>query len=237
VAVHDWTRIYAGAFHDFHHGWTAEVRRTLQRIVPDGYYALLANLSEGVGPSVLELARPGGGLAVVTELPMAESGITDELAWYARKANAVTVRLSRTHQVVAVVQLVVAGNKTDRTTLESFTRRAQELLAAGIHLTVIDVFPPGPRDPEGIHPLIWGDDSTSAFRIDPAKPLTCAAYVGGAYPEAFVETFAIGDRLPDMPLFLTAREYVELPLEATYRAAYAEVPPAVREVLEASPGG
>jgi hypothetical protein len=36
-----------------------------------------------------------------------------------------------------------------------------------------------------------------------------------------------------MPLFLTAESYVDVPLEATYRAAYRGVPEKWRRVLEA----
>jgi hypothetical protein len=61
---------------------------------------------------------------------------------------------------------------------------------------------------------------------------------GGAacrgYPclEAFIEPAAVGGSLAEMPLFLTSDEYVPVPLEATYNAAFAEVPRRWRRVLE-----
>jgi hypothetical protein len=45
---------------------------------------------------------------------------------------------------------------------------------------------------------------------------------------------AVGDTLPDMPLFLEVGQVVEVPLEATYNAAFAEFPRRWRRVL-ASP--
>ena len=44
---------------------------------------------------------------------------------------------------------------------------------------------------------------------------------------------AVGDLLPDMPLFLEPEQAVEVPLETTYAAAFTEVPRRWRRVLEA----
>lgn len=50
VTIHDWTRGGPGAWHDFHYGWIAEIRRQLNGgLLPDRYYAL---------------AEPQGGFAV-----------------------------------------------------------------------------------------------------------------------------------------------------------------------------
>jgi hypothetical protein len=49
--------------------------------------------------------------------------------------------------------------------------------------------------------------------------------------EAFVEPFAVGDELPTIPLFLTADDYLNVPLEASYQAAFEAVPDVWREVL------
>ena len=46
-------------------------------------------------------------------------------------------------------------------------------------------------------------------------------------------TVAVGDALPDMPLYLTPEFYVNVPLEATYRTAFDAVPRLYRDVLEA----
>ncbi|MFN4258969.1 MAG: hypothetical protein ACK4RK_06700 [Gemmataceae bacterium] len=63
------------------------------------------------------------------------------------------------------------------------------------------------------------------------RPLTTAAYVGGVVVEAFVTHFAVGEPLPEMPLFLTRENYVMVPLEATYQAAWEDVPARYQEVL------
>jgi hypothetical protein len=43
---------------------------------------------------------------------------------------------------------------------------------------------------------------------------------------------AVGDSLPDMPLFLDPGHYVHTPLEPTYQAAYRGVPKRWREILD-----
>src|SRR5438067_7810926 len=42
MPVHDWTRVEAGIFHDFHTTWVAQVQNSLnQGVLPEGYYALI----------------------------------------------------------------------------------------------------------------------------------------------------------------------------------------------------
>jgi len=46
-----------------------------------------------------------------------------------------------------------------------------------------------------------------------------------------VEFVAVGDELPDMPLFLKPEIYVPTPLEATYQAAWQEFPTPLKGLL------
>src|SRR5438309_823998 len=40
MPIHDWTRVEAGIFHDFHHGWIADIKRALNAgVLPPNYYA------------------------------------------------------------------------------------------------------------------------------------------------------------------------------------------------------
>ncbi len=107
-----------------------------------------------------------------------------------------------------------------------------ELLRGGIHLLIVDPFPPGPRDPQGIHRAIWVEFTDGDFALPPDRPLTLAAYIGGPCPEAFVEPTAVGRPLPEMPLFLTPHTYILMPPEATYQAAWEAVPAYWRRVLQ-----
>jgi hypothetical protein len=64
------------------------------------------------------------------------------------------------------------------------------------------------------------------------KPLTVAAYFAGELKTAYVEPVAVGDRLPELPIFLSETTYVLAPLETTYQAAWANCPDVVRELVE-----
>src|SRR5262249_21167695 len=127
-------------------------------------------------------------------------------------------------QVVALIEIVSPGNKASRHALRAFVEKSVEFLEAGIHLLVLDLFPPGPRDPQGIHGAIWSEIIDDNFRLPPDKPLTLVSYSAGYVKRAFIEPVAVGDELPPMPLFLEAEGYVLAPLEATYQAAFDAVP-------------
>ena len=98
-------------------------------------------------------------------------------------------------------------------------------------MLIVDLFPPTPRDPQGIHKAIWDELIENDFALPPDRPLTLAAYIGGPLPEAFVEPTAIGAPLSELPLFLTPDSYVPVPLEATYLSAWEAVPSFWRDVL------
>jgi hypothetical protein len=159
--------------------------------------------------------------------------ITDEEKWYVAKKKSVTIRHVSEHRLIAVLEILSPGKKASRRELDRFVNKAGELLGAGIHVSVVDLFPPSPRDPHGIHPLVWGDDDTPPFPFDPAKPLTCAAYRAGPLREAFVEPVAVGDSLPELPIFLADSEFVSVLLEETYEAALNDVPEVWRSELTA----
>ena len=56
MPVHDWTRVSAGTFHDFHQTWLVEMKRALNSgILPPGFYALAEQIAGGLGPDVLAL--------------------------------------------------------------------------------------------------------------------------------------------------------------------------------------
>jgi hypothetical protein len=242
MPVHDWTRVDAGIFHHFHHSWIEEIQRCLnQRLLPPEYYALAEQIAGGLGPDVLTLQKPathvaqveepGGGVAVAEVPPKARFHERAEMDAYAAKAKAVVIRHRSKHQVVAVVEIVSPGTKNSRNELRSFARKATELLQAGIHLLVVDLFPPGPRDPQGIHKAIWDEVMDNEFQLPEDKPLTVASYIGGICPEAFIEPVAVGDALPEMPLFLVPEIYVPVPLDATYSAAWDALPSFWRDVV------
>jgi hypothetical protein len=242
MPVHDWTRVTAGIFHDFHHTWITELKRALNRgLLPPDHYALAEQIAGGLGPEVLTLQRPAadsrsvpepaGGIALTTAPPQVQYRLRAEPDQYAAKAKSVVIRHSTDHRVVAIVEIVSPGNKSSRHGLRAFVKKALEMLQGGIHLLIVDLFPPSDRDPEGLHKAIWDELIDNTFTLPADRRLSLAAYVAGPVPEAFVEPTAVGLTLKEMPLFLTPDVYVPVPLEATYQSAWEDVPSFWRDVL------
>lgn len=126
--------------------------------------------------------------------------------------------------MVAVVEIVSPGNKNNGAALRSFVQKSLDLIRRDVNLLVIDLFGPSPRDPQGIHPLIWGEVREEPFELPSDTPLTLAAYAAGPPPAAYVEPVAVGDVLADMPVFLDADTYVLAPLEPSYQETWARCP-------------
>ncbi len=236
MPIHDWSRVNAGTFHDFHTAWITECRNALNGgILPHSYYAMAEQIAGALGPDVLTLqAAEGNGaetgeplagpIALATVMPRARFTAAAEMDEYVRKQRTLVIRHSSDDRLIALLEVVSPGNKASRHAIRSFVAKATEALYRGYHLLVVDLHPPGPRDPQGIHGVIWGEISDDAFTAPPDKPLTLAAYSAGPIKRAFVEPVAVGDVLPDMPLFLEPEAYVNVPLEATYQAAWKGVP-------------
>ena len=107
-------------------------------------------------------------------------------------------------------------------------------LERGVHVLLVDLFPPGPHDPGGIHGAILQslEQSDESDDLPAGRPLTLASYVAGPPVDIYLEHLAVGAPLAEMPLFLRPDRYVNVPLEPTYQAAYRAMPAFWREVLE-----
>jgi hypothetical protein len=251
MPIHDWTRVDAGVFHDFHFSWIGSIRHTLNDgLLPSGYYAMAEQVTGPGNPDVLALRYPEGDAGngpqssppdpstsrgpLITTAPRVRYHDRAEEEIYAAKARGIVIRRSNGDRVVAVIEIVSPGNKGSRHAIRSFVSKAVEYLNAGVQLLVIDLWPPTPRDPQGIHPAIWSEIVDRSFELPPDKPLTLASYSVGVVKEAWVELVAVGDTLPDMPLYLTPNGHVDVSLELTYQTAWAEVPHRWKQILEPS---
>jgi hypothetical protein len=240
MPIHDWTRVNAGILHDLHHTWIGELRTALNGgLLPAGYYALAEQVTKPHGPDVLTLQEaretrtrgaPTGGIALLEKPPKVRVvQKQSETELYAKKANRVAIRHSSDDHIVTMIEIVSPGNKSSRHAVDEFLDKVYSIFDEGIHLLLIDLFPPTSRDPQGVHALIWGD----AAPAPPAGlPLTLAAYNAVPPVQAFVEPTAVGTALIDMPLFLDEGHYVPAPLEPTYQAAWRGMPQRWKTVLE-----
>ena len=252
MPIHDWTRVDAGLFHNFHQDWISEIYRALNSgILPADHYALIEQHGGKFVPDVValkartpepmewfgETAPPrnvpavddSGGVLVAE--PKARVRAEVSLDAYRRKQSVVAVRHASGDDLVAVIEIVSEGNKSGRKPLEDFVEKVGRFLDLGVHLLIVDLQPPTARDPMGIHGAIWDYLNGQPHVAPPDKPLTLAAYESSLATVAYVEPVSVGDPLIDMPLFLRPGAYVPVPLEATYQAAWESLPKRWRDVV------
>jgi hypothetical protein len=177
--------------------------------------------------------RDGPGTTALLESPpaLAVAGETD-MEFYRRKQNRVAIRSSTDDELVAVIEIVSAANKSGRRAVEQFVEKAAALLQSDVHLMLLDVQPRTPRDPDGIHGVLWEYVAGEAYAAPAGKPFTFASYEAGPRIRAYVQHAAVAEPLPEMPLFLKPGGHIPLALESMYQAAYANVPGRWRAVLE-----
>jgi hypothetical protein len=204
MPVHDWTRVSDGTFHDFRYSWVLEIKRALKRgLLPERFY-------------------------VMAEQSGSERDTPDS---YTVRERSLVIRHSSDDRIVAMIEVLSPGNKASRHAIRSFVDKAVAALDGGIHLLLVDVHPPGPRDPHGIHGVVLNEIGTEEYVLGKERPLTAVAYIGGTRVEAFVSHFAVGEPIPPMPLFLTRENCVYVPLEAPYMAAWEDAPPQYQTAL------
>jgi hypothetical protein len=241
MPIHDWTRVPSGLCRHFHQDWTIEIARALNRgRLPRGLAALV---EQRVGPweaDVLAIEQRGrsrrsesgtdGSLATVPQPTATIVRWTDRDPYPAR-ANRVVVR-HHLGRIVAVIEIVSPGNKDSRAALREFVEKTVDLLLAGIHVLVVDLFPPTRRDPFGIHKAIWDEFVEEDFTIPEGTDRILVSYMTGDKRGAYIKPVGVGDGLPDMPLFIASDFHVMVPLEPTYRATWDASPEEMRVAVE-----
>lgn len=250
MPIHNWAACNEGLFHWFHQRWIGTISDWLNGgRLPEGCYAIGELYAEGRIPDVLAVEdRPAeNGKAARTTAPsanghgvaLAEAPPKTRFQWegetqaYLDRKDLVAVR-NVDGILLAVLEIVSPGNKSSKARFDKFIAKTVDLLSHGVHVLVIDLFPPTVRDPHGIHHAIW-TDYNGEFEFHPDKPLTLASYMASSedcVPRAFAEPVAVGDVLPEMPLFLWPERYVSLELEPTYAAAWAVYPAPLKPKVE-----
>ncbi|WP_020469741.1 DUF4058 family protein [Zavarzinella formosa] len=242
MPAHDWTRVDSNLYHHFHQMWSAQMTNTLNAILkPKGYFALVEQHTGTPAPDVIALKTDfdseddeTGDVAVAARpktrlVQQLESNAEKD----ARRANRISIRHSL-GKVVAIIEIVSPGNKNSRRAIRSFVGKTVEFLEEGIHLLVIDLFPPSIRDPQGIHAVITEALGDTPLAMPEGKPLTLVSYEAADPVTAYIEPFAVGDVLPDMPLFLRSQEHIFVPLEASYQATWEMLPEPFRDAVQPS---
>ncbi len=240
MPLHDWTRVPSGLFHHLRQSWSVRIADALNAgRLPRGIVALVEQRSgprEGDVLAIEARARgprwdvEAGGVATM-EPPATPIVHRSEKEIYAGWANRIVLR-HHLGRIVAVIQILSPGNKDSRAALRDFVEKTIQFLREGIHVLVIDIFPPTPRDPLGIHKVVWDEIEDMPFEFPPGKDRILVSYETGGERAAYIEPVAVGDVLPEMPLFLASGLHVPVPLEPTYQATWDAAPLELRQVVE-----
>ena len=216
MPLHDWSRLEAWGFHGFQLSWFVQLTTLLNRGgLPKGYYI------------DSELVKP--------EAPVhpPENPFRDILP----PRHRLVVRRTPGDVGVAVIEIVSPVNKQSPRRLTEFTSRVAAAIAAGMHVLVVDIFPPGRYDPHGIHGAIWKRlGNADGYTLPSPTARAVVSYAAGPPVETFLDHPTVGNPLPDMPLFLTPDRYVTIALDSAYQQAYPATPFVYREVLDPLPG-
>ena len=186
MPIHDWTRVSSGTFHDFHQGWTIEIRNVEQRGSPG---RLLRN-GRPMGKrtrtrrhcaSVTQPGTRGRGLVVAETPPRIKRAarVDTEFALYPRKANRIVIH-HELGRVVAMIEIVSPGNKDNKHAVASFIAKAVGLHPHRDSFSDDRLVPFWTSRPARYSP---GDLGRTGWRVAgsrPAdKPLTVAAFDAG----------------------------------------------------------
>lgn len=105
MAVHDWTRVLPGTFHDFHGRWITHLSESLNAgLLPAGYYALSEQPAEDARPDVLAL--------------------TSEAELTATRQRTLVIRHASGDRIIALLEIVSPGNKDRRFSVDRFVGKA-----------------------------------------------------------------------------------------------------------------
>ena len=240
MPFHDWTRVPAGLLHHFHQSWSIRIADALNAgPLPQGVAALVEQRSGPRESDVLAIEARSGrsqveldvrGVATM-EPPVSQIVRRSDKQIYAGRANRIVVR-HHLGRILAVIEILSPGNKDSRAALRDFVEKTVQFLQEGVHVLAIDLFPPTPRDPNGIHQVIWDEVGDDSFVFPPGKDRLVASYESSKELVAYLEPVSVGETLPEIPLFLTPGHHVPVPLEATYQATWQAAPQELRLAVE-----
>jgi hypothetical protein len=242
MPIHDWSRVENASFHDFHQTWLTVLKMRMNTgLLPPGHFAhlerrmgphqsdTLANAPTGTRPMNGHPTRPGptGGVAVATRPPKATAHLT---ATQNRRSH-VVVRRVGDKQLIALIELASAANKDRPENVTAYASKAKAALDARVHVVHLDILLPTKFTPVGLGGAIWSAVNGNDYPFTPEKPLAADSFHARDEIDLYANPLAVGDDLPDVPLFLSEETYIDLPLAATYAEAFASIAPDDRELL------
>ena len=166
-----------------------------------------------------------GGIAVAEAPPRVRRKQTVEPATLARRRS-LAIRHVSGHRLIALIEIISPANKDRSQHVEELVDKAVSALERGVHVLLIDLFPPGPHDPSGIHGSIVQclERVRRALRLTGRGAADAGQLRRRAQVEIYLEHLAVGALWRRCRCFLRPDRYVNVPLESTYQATYRGMP-------------
>ncbi len=123
MPIHDWSRVDAGLFHDFHQTWTIQIKKSIEwrrsppaiSPSPSRSWAIPCTRRDHAQAAVVTAGRTGGSAwSSDRRRPAARSSIRGfhrTRSLRSKRQNRIVVR-HRLGQVVAVIEIISPGNKS-----------------------------------------------------------------------------------------------------------------------------
>ena len=143
--------------------------------------------------------------------------------------HSAVIRQRKTHQLVAAIEIIRPQNLQSAKAVRAMTSRILKYLQSGIHLLLIDVFPPTEPKQVGFHAGVWKKLGHPPETTAAGQSPQVVSYLIGDTVEAFLHPLVFGVSLGEMPLFLTPTQVVNLPLEETYQHAWSRLPEMIQQ--------
>ncbi len=117
-----------------------------------------------------------GGLAVAAAPPRTRRKHSVDPAARSRRRS-LAIRHVSGHRLIALVEIVSPANKDRARHVKEFTGTVLSALNAGVHVLLVDLFPPGRHDSEGLHGILLQEleDSDERYGLPQEESLTLAS--------------------------------------------------------------
>ena len=249
MPMHDWTKVDSYIFHHFHTCFIVALFKGVSDRLPPSYYAMAEQSLDTMGPDILTLqSRPKHGDSGWSPDPFSsgpQTAVLPEMSVIGRvkmkkvgfNQKQVAIRHKSRDRLVAILEIVSPGNKSSRKEWKRFVSKATAALQNGVHVFIIDPFPPPNFYPRGTHDAIWQSVGGKRYVPPVDQPQTYASYESSD-PIAqefrcFVQPGRPGEALPEVPLFLEPERFINVPLEELYSEAMEYVLPQHLAMLQA----
>ena len=230
MPIHDWTKVPSGIFHDFHHTWISDLSDAVNKLLSADFYALITRPERqriADDPFVVSTSAQENEF-----IPGHECCNDEEAELYAAKADTIVIHRVSDHKSLARIEIVSPGIKFNQREFNIFAERTIESIETGVHLLLIDLFPPTLFAPQGLYAAIRKMRKEEDAETRKVKPLNLISYKNGTIPTAIVEPTAVNTPFVDMPIFLNEDQYIPIPLESTYQSSWKTFPEFWKQVVK-----